>query len=401
MPVGSSSKPTRTSPEGRASAGKILQLLRERENRTRAELGHLTGLSRSTITQRLDLLSSTGLVVPAESRESTGGRQPVALAFNPRAGTVLAADLGALHSRVAITDLAGSVLREETCDIAIADGPERVLAWLEGRFDALLATASDAPRRFQAVGVGLPGPVDCETGMPTAPPIMPGWDGYPVADRLRARYGVPVLVDNDANIMAIGEHWVAWRTSPHLLFIKVATGIGCGIISDGRIHRGAQGAAGDIGHIQVPGYDDVVCRCGNAGCLEAVASGRALAAHLTAVGLPAENSSDVVRHVRQGSGKAVAAVRQAGRELGVVLAAAVNFVNPDVIVIGGDMAHADEALLAGVREMIYQRSTPLATRAIRIARSSLDDRAGVIGAAVMAIEAILEPAAVDQVLSAA
>ena len=389
--------------DGRASvgAGAILQLIRERESRTRAELVDLTGLARSTVSQRLELLANNGLVVPAGARESTGGRPPVAVAFNPRAGVIIAADLGATHSRIGVTDLAGAVLREQTGEIPIAEGPEPVLGWLETTVDALLEQQGCTPGDVRAVGVGLPGPVEFATGRPVAPPIMPGWDGYNVADRLRERYGTPVLVDNDVNIMAAGEHWTEWRTSPHLLFVKVATGIGCGIITDGRIHRGAQGAAGDIGHIRVPGYDGVVCHCGNTGCLEAVASGSALAARLTATGLEAKNSREVVRHVRHGSGEAVTAVRQAGREIGTVLAAAVNFFNPNVIVIGGDMAHADEALLAGIREVIYQRSTPLATRAIRIVRSSLDDRAGIIGAAVMAIETILEPAAIDRALSAA
>ena len=208
-----------------------------------------------------------------------------------------------------------------------------------------------------------------------------------------------MLVDNDVNIMALGEYWSRWRDTAHLLFVKVGTGIGCGVITDGRIHRGAQGAAGDIGHIHVPDHDDVICRCGNLGCLEAIAGGGAMATRLTDIGIPAENSRDVVRHVRDGRPEAMRLVRQAGRELGGVLASAVNFFNPAVIVIGGDIAHADEHLLAGVREVVYRRSTALATRSIRIARSTLDDRAGVIGAAVMVIEAVLAPDAVDQAIA--
>lgn len=381
-----------------AGAGDILQLLREGDSRTRAELIELTGLSRSTIAQRLELLATSGLVMPASPRESTGGRPPAAIAFNPRAGAILAANLGATHSRVAITDLAGKVLVEQTGEIAISEGPEHVLGWLETTLDALLERQTLMRDDVRAIGVGLPGPVEFATGTPVAPPIMPGWDAYPVAARLRERYNRPVLVDNDVNIMAAGEHWSHWRLSPHLMFVKVATGIGCGLISNGRIHRGARGAAGDIGHIRLPGQDNVVCRCGNTGCLEAVASGQALAARLASLGVPAENSRDVVRHVRNGSRDAVTFVRQAGREIGAILAAGVNLFNPNVIVIGGDMADADEALLAGIREIVYQRSTPLATRAIRIVRSALPDRAGIIGAAVMAIETILEPAAVDKAL---
>ena len=252
---------------------------------------------------------------------------------------------------------------------------------------------------MRGIGVGIPGPVEFATGTPVAPPIMPGWDGYGVATRLRERYDATVLVDNDVNIMALGEYWSRWRDTAHLLFVKVGTGIGCGVITDGRIHRGAQGAAGDIGHIHVPDHDDVICRCGNLGCLEAIAGGGAMATKLTELGITAENSRDVVRHVRDGRPEAMRLVRQAGRELGGVLASAVNFFNPAVIVIGGDIAHADEHLLAGVREVVYRRSTALATRSIRIARSTLDDRAGVIGAAVMVIEAVLAPDAVDQAIA--
>jgi predicted NBD/HSP70 family sugar kinase len=361
----------------------------------------LTGLARSTVAQRLELLASNGLIVPAGARASTGGRPPAAVAFNPSAGVIVAADLGATHSRLGLTNLAGDVLCEQTGELAIAEGPDRVLDWVEATFDALLEQQGCTAGDLRAIGMGLPGPVEFATGRPIAPPIMPGWDDYPVADRLRDRYGAPVVVDNDVNIMAAGEHWTQWRSSPHLLFVKVATGIGCGIISEGRIHRGAQGAAGDIGHIRISDEHDVICRCGNVGCLEAVASGRALAAQMSELGLEAKHSRDVVRHVRAGIPEAASAVRQAGREIGTVLAAAVNLFNPNVIVIGGDMAHADEALLAGIREVVYQRSTPLATRGIRLVRSTLDDRAGIVGAAVMAIETILEPAAVDRALTVA
>lgn len=385
---------------GVLGAGAILQLLRERDSRTRAELVELTGLARSTVTQRLEILAANGLVKDAAPRGSTGGRPPVTIAFNPDAGVILAADLGATHARVALTDLNGSILREDGDEILISNGPDAVLNWVEERFDALIYAEGRSLDDVRGIGIGLPGPVEFATGRPTSPPIMPGWDGYSVVDRMKMRFDTPVLVDNDVNIMAIGEHWSCWRSSPQVLFIKIATGIGCGIISDGYIHRGAEGAAGDIGHIAVPGHEETLCRCGNTGCLEAVAGGMALAECLTESGLAADTARDVVRHVRNGRPEAVAAVRQAGREIGSVLVAAVNILNPAVIVIGGDMAHAGEALLAGIREVIYQRSTPLATRAIRIVRSTLDDRAGVTGAAVMVIEEILQPEAVDRALSA-
>ena len=391
----------KTAPPAGVGAGAMLRLIRDGHASTRAELVELTGLARSTVAQRIDALLGQRLVVPAGSSASTGGRPPKTFAFNRGAGVVLAADLGATHSRVAVTDLGGEVLAEGREDIPIADGPGPVLAWLERTFDRLLEECGSDRQSVSGVGVGVPGPVEFKTGMPVAPPIMPGWDGYSVSDHLRPIFDAPVLVDNDVNIMATGEHWSRWRDTQHLLFVKVGTGIGCGVITDGRIHRGAQGAAGDIGHIHVPDHDDVICRCGNLGCLEAVAGGGAMAAQLAAIGLPAQNGRDVVRHVREGRPEAMRLVRQAGRELGGVLASAVNFFNPSVIVVGGDIAHADEHLLAGVREVVYRRSTALATRSIRIARSTLDDRAGVIGAAVMVIEAVLAPDAVDQAIAGA
>jgi len=371
-------------------AGAMLRLIRDGRASTRAELVALTGLARSTVAQRMDALLAQRLVVPAGASASTGGRPPKTFAFNRNAGAVLAADLGATHSRVAVTDLAGDVMVQTRADMPIADGPDTVLGWLEETFDVLLTESGHNRGDVRGIGVGIPGPVEFATGTPVAPPIMPGWDGYGVAARLRERYSAPVLVDNDVNIMALGEYWSRWRDTEHLLFVKVGTGIGCGVITDGR-----------IGHIHVPDHDDVICRCGNLGCLEAIAGGGAMAAKLSEAGIRADNSRDVVRHVRDGRPEAMRLVRQAGRELGGVLASAVNFFNPGVIVIGGDIAHADEHLLAGVREVVYRRSTALATRSIRIARSTLDDRAGVIGAAVMVIEAVLAPDAVDQAIAAA
>ncbi|MCG5214313.1 ROK family protein [Streptosporangium soli] len=382
-----------------AGAGALLSILRDGQARTRAELVQLTGLARSTVSQRLDALLTQRWIVPADDAISSGGRPAVAFSFNRDARIVLAADLGATHARLAVTDLTGAVLGEHTADLAIDRGPEHVLGWLATAFEELLAECGHRLPEVCGIGVGLPGPVEHGTGRPVNPPIMPGWDGFPVPAWLGERLGAPVLVDNDVNIMALGEHWTARPETDHLIFVKIGTGIGCGIIAGRRLHWGAQGAAGDIGHIQVPSFDDVVCRCGNVGCLEAVASGGALAGRLKAAGVEATGSRDVVRLVRAGNTQAVQLVRQAGREVGVVLASIVNFFNPAVIVIGGDIAEAGEHVLAGVREVIYSRSLPLATQHLSIRASDLGDRAGVIGAAVMVIEHVLAPDAVDRTIA--
>jgi predicted NBD/HSP70 family sugar kinase len=379
-----------------AGAGALLKILRDGQARTRAELVQLTGLARSTLAQRLDALLSQQWIIPTEEAISSGGRPAIAFTFNRAARVVLAADLGATHARLVITDLGTEVLAERAAEISIDRGPEETLAWLQSAFEEMLAETGHDLDEVCGIGVGLPGPVEHSSGRPVNPPIMPGWDGFPVPEWLGSRLGAPVLVDNDVNIMALGEHWAARPEADHLIFVKIGTGIGCGIISDRRLHRGAQGAAGDIGHIRVASALETVCRCGNVGCLEAVASGSAMAARLCAGGVEASDSRDVVRLVRGGNTQAVQLIRQAGREVGDVLASIVNFFNPSVIVVGGDIAEAGEQLLAGLREVIYSRSLPLATQHLTITASELGDRSGVIGAAVMVIEHVLAPSSVDQ-----
>jgi predicted NBD/HSP70 family sugar kinase len=367
----------------------LLQLIREGDGTTRADLARRTGLARSTITQRLERLQGLGLLKEVAGAASTGGRPPMRLVFNEDAAVVLAADLGATHSRLAVTNLGGEVLASDRGDIEIADGPEVVLEWVEKRFKALLAEAGAKKGSVAGIGIGVPGPVEHSTGLPRNPPIMPGWDGFPIPERFAERFGAPVLVDNDVNIMALGEHWSHWRETEHLLFVKVGTGIGCGIVLDGQVHRGADGAAGDLGHVRIPVDEDVICSCGNVNCLEALAGGGAMARKLGAEGVEVRDSRALVDLTRAGLPAAVQLVRHSGRLIGEVLAAAVNFYNPSVIVVGGDVADAQEQLLASIREVVYQRSLPLATRHLRIVRSPLEDRAGVIGAAAMVTERVL------------
>jgi predicted NBD/HSP70 family sugar kinase len=378
--------------------GTVLRMIRDGEAVTRAELARRTGLARSTVAQRVDALLAHELVYEAGDSASTGGRPPTVLAFNREAGVVLAADLGATHSRLAVSDLAAQPLAETPLEIDISAGPEAVLERVHEQFIELLGRVDRTAADVRGIGVGVPGPVAFAIGAPVNPPIMPGWDGFAIPAWFAQRFDAPVLVDNDVNIMALGEHWTHWRDTEHLLFVKVGTGIGSGIVAGRAIHRGAQGGAGDIGHITVAGHDDVVCGCGNVGCLEAVAGGRALARRLTEIGLEAADTRDVVRLVRSGDARAVRMVREAGRSLGEVLAGCVNFFNPSVIVVGGDLSEAHEQLLAGVREVTFQRSLPLATQELSTVPSRLGDRAGVIGAAIMVIEHVLAPEAIDRML---
>ena len=381
-------------------AGELLQLLRDETPRTRAELAKLTGLARSTVGARVDALLATGLLTPSGEAASTGGRPPVRFAFNPEARVVIGADLGATHGRIALTDLSSRPICEIAEALDITDGPGPVLDWVVAATQRLLDQAGRKPSELIGIGIGLPGPVEHSSGRPMRPPIMPGWDGYDVPAHVRRAFDVPVLVDNDVNIMALGEHALAHPEVEHLLFVKVATGIGAGIISGGRLHRGAVGAAGDLGHVAAPHAPDVLCTCGNTGCLEAVASGRAISKSLKEIGIKAESNSDIVDLVRSGNIPTAHAVRQAGRTIGEVLATCVSLLNPSVIVIGGSLVQAGESLVAGVREVVYGRSLPLATGGLQIVAATTGVQAGVIGAATMVIQHALTADRVDSAIAA-
>lgn len=369
----------------------LFQLLRDGQPRTRAELAGITGLGRSTVASRVDALMSVGLVSAVGDANSTGGRPSSMFALNPGARLALAVDIGASHVNIAITDLVGTELATDSAAIDIAEGPLVVLGWVVEAARGLLDGLGRDRDALIGVGIGVPGPVEHSTGRPINPPIMPGWDRFDVAGWVEQQLDARTLVDNDVNIMALGERAQAWPNVDHLLFIKVATGIGSGIISDGMLQRGAQGIAGDIGHVRIARAADVPCRCGNRGCLEAIASGPAIARQLRERGIDAPDGRAVLELVRGGNVEAIQAVRQAGRDIGEVLTAAVSFINPAVIALGGSMAQAGEHLIVGVREVIYSRSMPLATEHLTIAPSAAGSRAAVIGASVLAIEHALAP----------
>ena len=379
--------------------GTLLELIRAGEAVTRADLARRTGLARSTVAHRVAALLALRLVYEAGERASTGGRPPTVLAFNAAAGAVLVADLGATRARVALCDLAGAPLVEEAHDIDITDGPEAVLAWLHERFTRLLRVGGRAPSDIRGIGIGLPGPIAFGVGQPVEPPIMPGWDAFSVPRWFARRYDAPVLVDNDVNLMALGEHRHHERGSEAMLFVKVGTGIGCGIIAaGGKVYRGAQGAAGDIGHIRVPGYEHVT-----AGAATSAASRRWRAAarwrgRCRATGRTGPGAAGTCSNwCAPATTRPSQAVQTAGEQIGGVLAGCVNFFNPGLVVIGGDLAGTRQ-LLDGVRQAALQRSLPLAARDLRIVESRLGGRAGVLGAAIMVTEHVLAPAAVNALL---
>ena len=377
----------------------ILDLVRRGQAHSRSELIERSGLSRAVVTQRVNELLGRGFLTETMA-PSTGGRPPRQLMFRADAGHVLVADVGATSIEAALADATGTILARAAEPADVSAGPEVVLGRVDALFERLLAE-HQAPGELWGLGIGVPGPVEFRTGHPISPPIMPGWEGYAVRERFSRQHGVPVWVDNDVNIMALGERrsGIA-HDHRNFIYVKVGTGIGSGIVSNGRIHRGALGSAGDIGHIQVVGKGDQICRCGKIDCLEALAGGAALAREgtLLAQGGQSErlatiladrgeiSAREVIRAARVGDAVALGLLNRSATLVGQTLAGLANFFNPSLIVMGGGVAHAGDAYLATIRQVIYARSTALATRELLVQMSQLGNRAGVIGAASMVLD---------------
>jgi len=361
---------------------------------TKADVIRQTGLSRSTVNQRLDALLAAGLLVPAVEDARTKGRPAGQFIFNSSRGVLLVVDIGATGLRTALCDLASRVKVEREASADVTRGPEEILALVDELFIAMRNETGVTQEQVLGVGVGVPGPVDHASGVVVSPPIMTGWDRYDIPGFFATRYDCPVLVDKDVNAMALGEHRMRYPDVSHLLMVKIGTGVGVGLVVDGQVLRGADGAAGDIGHIPVvvPDVDEPpICRCGNVGCLEAHAGGWALVRDLQQAGRDVRTVNDAVRLIRAGDVVAVQLLRRAARILGGAIADTVNLFNPRVITIAGQLAHAEEQLFAGIRELVYRRSLPLATRNLQIVRSKLDPRAGIHGLAHLLVDNIYTP----------
>ena len=395
---------------------RLLQLLRDRGPQSRAELGEAIELSKSKVAIELDRLAELGFVDVVGLAASRGGRrsQMVALSSSLR---FVGIDIGATSIDVAITDGELRLLGHTAQPTDVRAGPNVVLDQVLDLVAKVRAELSGPAEELSGVGVGVPGPVSQGAGALVAPPIMPGWSHFPIRDMLGAALGAPVMVDNDVNIMALGElHAGTARSVRDLLFVKVGTGIGCGIVVGGEVYRGVTGSAGDIGHIQVD-ENGPICTCGNVGCLEACFSGAALArdaeaaarfgrsarladrlAELVALGKTDPGlravltAQDVGAAAAAGDPVAVQLVREGGHRLGQVLASLVSFFNPALLVIGGGVAAGlGHPLLAEIRSVVYRRSLPLATGNLPIVLSELGGTAGVVGAARFVSDSVLKP----------
>lgn len=367
-----------------AGDGKIIRIVRDAGSMTRAGLIEATGWARSTVTRRVDHLVEAGLLLASGSAESSGGRPATLLRFNGRAGHVLAADLGISHSRLAAVDLVGNTISEPVdIELDLSGRPEQAMPIL---LDALTTAQRGAGERPPlAIVAGLPAPIDAASGRPTNPPILSSWHNYPLAETLTEQFGARTFVENDTNLMALGEQREAWPHARSLVYVKVGTGIGAGIVLDGELHRGRNGTAGDIGHIQLDGHDASLCRCGRHGCVEAIAGGAALSARMRALGRRTETTRDVTALLQTGDSEAKALVREAGRNLGQVLASVVSFANPEVIVLGGDLG-SEPLFFGAARAELMRRPLELATKDLQFVPSTLGDDAGIKGAAALSID---------------
>lgn len=381
------------------ASGQILSLVGSGRARSRSLLTELSGLSRATVHQKLGNLIDAGLIRETEETLPSGGRPTRALDLNRDFAVVLCADIGEQHIRVALTDLRPAILAEISETFDILRGPTIALEWIEEQFEALLAATGRATSDVIGIGIGLPAPVDYANGRVVGPSVLVGWDNFDIRGHLGQRFGVPVYAENDVNLLALSDHRLRRSTVSEMVFVKIGTGIGSGIITEGRLYRGAQGAAGDIGHIQFAREPAPLCRCGKVGCVEARAAGWAIARELRDEGIEARNARDVTQLVRAGQPLAIHLVRESGRILGEVMTSLVSILNPETIVIGGTLAILDDHLLAGVRELVYKRSLPLATRELDIVISPPDPDAGIVGAAFLVIEEQMKEANVDGVIT--
>lgn len=383
-------KPATPSPPATiGSPGGILTLVRSGHATSRAAIARATGLSPTTVAVRVELLIEAGYLREAGSGDSHGGRRPRQLEVDPRGGLVVGVDLGARHASFGLFDMRAQRIIEHHVEIDIAEGPEAILPWVASTAQRLASNHSSEGQKLVGIGLGLPGPVSQPDGRLISPSRMPGWDKLDVAAELTRRTGVPTVVDNDANLMALGEHISRGQDVDDFVFIKAGTSIGGGVIVGGKLHRGHNGMAGDISHVAVHSAPATPCSCGRNGCLDAVAGGSAIVASLQAASVEVTDTQHVLELARDGHPLATQMLREAGIRTGTVLATVVNFSNPQRIVLGGTLSEAG-AFVGGVQSAIYTECLPLATDGLDIDVSQAKESGGIIGAAHVMLNQLLD-----------
>ncbi|MEP6813885.1 MAG: ROK family transcriptional regulator [Actinomycetota bacterium] len=364
---------------------RVVDALRRSGTATRSELAQMTGLSRTTVATLVGDLQTAGLVVGADDEQALArsggrGRPPALLRLDPSAGVALGIDLGHSHVRVAVADLSSALLGEADAPVDVDHDADRALDTASRLVDDVLAQAGVERDRVIGAGMGLPGPYDRGLQMVNSATILPGWVGRNAAEELGARIGVQVEVDNDANLGALGElTFGAARGISNGIYMKMSTGIGAGLILGGTLHRGATGIAGELGHVQVQA-DGIACNCGGRGCLQTVAAVPGLLAAARGAHGPDLELAGLIELVRNGDFGTRRIVGEAGRAIGRVLADLCNHLNPEAIIVGGDLSAVGDPLLAGIREAIDRYALPGAAEAVEVRAAVLGERAEVLGA---------------------
>ncbi len=371
---------------------------------SRTGLAEEMGLTRAAVTLIVNDLLENGVILEAESRAIPNGRPPVVLEINPKRGLVAAVDMGATHVNIALADFSAKIIEETSFPFDIKQGPQVCLAEVRRILQELLDRYGISISEIMAVGVGVPGPVIKDAGMVMSPPIMPGWDRYPIRQTLEEAWGCPVSLNNDAELGALGE-WAygAGRGEKNLAFIKVGSGIGAGLIINQQIYGGTTGSAGEIGHITIE-ENGPLCTCGNHGCMEAFAGGNAIAIQARKMvqsgkrtllsNIPLENitAREVAESARRGDLPSQEIIMRAGTFIGIAIAGVVNLFNPSAVIIGGGVAQAGDLLTTSIRQAVRDRSLHASEQSVHITTAMLGQRSSLIGATVQAINIAIHDA---------
>jgi predicted NBD/HSP70 family sugar kinase len=377
---------------------RVLEAMRELGVASRAAIARHTGLSRSTVSSLVAELQDAGLVVDREASEpqekAKGGRPPLLIALDRSAGVAVGIDFGKRHLAVAAADLSHTILAESRREMPEDYDAQSGLDGATALVDEVLESAGVERESVIGVGLGLPGPISLATGTVGSSAILPGWVGVQVAEQMSERLGLAVLVDNDANLGALSElHWGAGRGSSNLAYLKVSTGIGAGLVIDGRLFRGSGGTAGEIGHTMID-ETGPICRCGSRGCLETLAAGPAIVEVLRPSLGDHFSAEQMLEQAARGDAGCRRAIGDAGRYIGSALADLCNLVNPQRIVVGGSIGTSGDVLLDPMREALRHRAIPSAGEDVEIVPSALGDRAELLGTVALVLYEG-EPAAIS------
>jgi glucokinase-like ROK family protein len=388
--------------------GRVIDALRDRGRASRAEIARATGLSRSTVSSIVSDLIASGLLTEHSDETGVahgeaGGRPPVLLSLNPSAGLALGIDFGHTHLRVAVSDLSHEVLAESGRELDVDHSADQGLDAAAELVEQVLGDAQVDRKAVIGVGMGLPGPINRATGRVGSSSILPGWVGLDAAQEMGRRLRLPVHVENDANLGALAEYvWGSGKGHSDVIYIKLSSGIGAGLLLGGRLHEGAGGTAGEIGHTPAQ-QGTAICRCGSRGCLETVASARAIAEQLGASRGEHVSTHELLKLTRDGDPAAARLIAEAGREIGVALAGLCNLINPSCVIIGGDLSAAGDLITEPVFESIRRYAIASAAEQVSVVAGVLGERAELLGALALVLHAgdgLLASSAIPQEVAA-